>query len=331
MRVTHEEKTIMPSNIFKYKTLFAFVESVFTSLGVSRLNSKKCAAQTLDAELRGVTSHGFVRLNSFVERLKKKTANPKPKIKSITNLPSYSLLDGDNGLSAIVGEKTMSTAINKAKSAGFGAAAVRNSLHTGHIGYFAAMALKKNMIGIVISGSVGNLAPWGGSKRGYGMLAAKTGEEIPKGWALDKSGKSTTNPIEALKGTMVPLGDHKGYGLALMFSFLTATLSGNTFDGDQPDWLDTDKICSLPMLCIAIDPRQCLGKEYKSKVDTIIEKIKHSNLAPGYEQILIPGENSNRKYEKNLKTGLLLNTKLVQEMNDLAKELGIKKLHGNNS
>lgn len=361
MRVTHEEKTIMPSSIFKYKTLFAFVESVFTSLGVSRLNSKKCAAQTLDAELRGVTSHGFVRLNSFVERLKKKTANPKPKIKSITNLPSYSLLDGDNGLSAIVGERTMNTAINKAKSAGFGAAAVRNSLHTGHIGYFAAMALKKNMIGMVISGSVGNLAPWGGSERmignnpiafaipsnqkfpiifdiatskvarGYVMLAAKTGEEIPKGWALDKSGKSTTNPIEALKGTMVPLGDHKGYGLALMFSFLTTTLSGNTFDGDQPDWLDTDKVCSLPMLCIAIDPRQCLGKEYKSKVDTIVEKIKHSNLAPGYDQILIPGENSNRKYEKNLKTGLRLNTKLVQEMNDLAKELGIKKLNGNNS
>ena len=70
----------MPSNIFKYDTLFTFIENIFTSLGVSRSNSKKCAAQTLDAELRGVTSHGCVRLSSFVERLKSKTANPKPKI-----------------------------------------------------------------------------------------------------------------------------------------------------------------------------------------------------------------------------------------------------------
>ena len=346
----------MPSNIFKYDTLFTFIENIFTSLGVSRSNSKKCAAQTLDAELRGVTSHGCVRLSSFVERLKSKTANPKPKIKSITNLPSYSLLDGDNGLSAIVGEKTMKTAMKKAKEAGFGAAAVRNSLHTGHIGYFAAMALKKNMIGIVISGSVGNLAPWGGSERmignnpiafaipsnqkfpiifdiatskvarGYVMLAAKTGDKIPEGWALDKEGKSTTNPNEALKGTMVPLGDHKGYGLALMFSFLTATLSGNTFDGEQPDWLETDRFCSLPMLCIAIDPQQCLGKEYQSKVDSIVKKVKNSSLAPGYDEILIPGETSNKKYEKNLKKGLQLNTKLVQEMNQLAEELRINKL-----
>ena len=346
----------MPSSIFKYTTLFLFLKNVFTSLGVSPSNSKKCAAQILDAELRGVTSHGCVRLISFIERLKKKTANPKPRIKTITNLPSYALLDGDNGLSAIVGEKTMKTAMQKAKDAGFGAAAIRNSLHTGHIGYFAAMALQKNMIGIVISGSVGNLAPWGGSERmignnpiafsipsnqefpiifdiatskvarGYVMLAAKTGEEIPEGWALDKSGKSTTNPKEALKGTMVPLGEHKGYGLALMFSFLTATLTGNTFDGDQPDWLETDKICSLPMLCIAIDPKQCLGKEYKFKVDAVVEKIKNSNLAPGYDEILVPGEGSNKKYEANLKNGLQLNENLVLEMNEIALELGVKKL-----
>ncbi|MED5580395.1 MAG: Ldh family oxidoreductase [Nitrospinota bacterium] len=347
---------MMPSSFFKYKSLFTFIENVFTALGVSQSNSKKCAAQTLDAELRGVTSHGCVRLISFAERLKKKTANPKPKIKTIVDLPSYSLLDGDHGLSAIVGERTMKTAFKKAKDSGFGAAAVRNSLHTGHVGYFAAMALKKNMIGIVISGAVGNLAPWGGSERlignnpiafaipsnqkfpiifdiatsrvarGYVMLAAKAGEKIPKGWALDKLGKSTTNPNEALKGTMVPLGGHKGYGLALMFSFLTATLSGNTFDGDRPDWLETDEICSLPMLCIAIDPRQCLGKEYESRVDAVVEKIKKSSLAPGYDQILIPGEGSNKKYVENLKNGLQLNKKLVLEMNELALELGIKKL-----
>ena len=108
--------------------------------------------------------------------------------------------------------------------------------------------------------------------------------------------------------------------------FLTATLTGNTFDGDQPDWLETDKICSLPMLCIAIDPKQCLGKEYKFKVDAVVEKIKNSNLAPGYDEILVPGEGSNKKYEANLKNGLQLNENLVLEMNEIALELGVKKL-----
>jgi LDH2 family malate/lactate/ureidoglycolate dehydrogenase len=346
----------MSDRIIQAEDLNIFISSAYTSLGLPPEDAKKCALQTVDAELRGVGSHGCVRFGVFVDRLRKGTVNPKPTIKTITDLPAFTLLDGDLGMSAVVASKAMEVAMDKASTAGFSATALRRSSHTGHIGYFAAMALQRGMIGIIISGAAGNLAPWGGTERmignnpiafaipsgqeypiifdmatskvarGYVLLAAKAGEPIPEGWALDPDGNPTTDASLGAKGTMLPLGDYKGYGLALMFSFLTSALSGSGFEADQPDWLDTDGEFALSMLAIAIDPDRCLGGDYQSVVDQTLRRVKASRLAPGFDEIRIPGEGSHRKYIQSLKEGIRLKGPVFDELNRIAAEVNVVPL-----
>lgn len=346
----------MPDVRVGAKALQDHLARVYRAVGLPEADAQMCAAQIVDAELRGVRSHGCVRFGVFVERLRNGTANPRPRVRTITDLPAFSLLDGDYGMSAVVGRRAAEVAIDKAKACGIGAAAIRNSSHTGHIGYFAAMALEHGMIGVVISGAVGNLAPWGGSERmignnpvafaipssqeypilfdiatsrvarGYVLLAAKAGEPIPEGWALDPAGNPTTDAALAARGTMLPLADYKGYGLALMFTFLTGALSGNGFDADRPDWLDKEAPFGLPMLIMAIDPDRCLGGDYKAAVDEAVARIKASGLAPGFDEIRIPGEGAHRRYRAALSEGLALKEALAQELDRIAAEAGAAPL-----
>ena len=331
--------------------LHAFLTRAYEGLGLPREDAIRCAAQMVDAELRGVASHGCVRFPVFADRLRRGTANPRPSVRTITDLPAYSLLDGDLGMSAVVGSRAMEVAMRKAAAAGIGACALRRSSHTGHVGYLAALALQKEMIGIVISGAAGNLAPWGGADRlignnpvafavpsnqefpiifdmatskvarGYVLLAARAGEPIPEGWALDPEGNPTTDAALGSKGTMLPLGGYKGYGLALMFSFLTAALSGNGFDAEQPDWLDADHTFALPLLAIAIDPGRCLGGDYQAAVDDAVRQVKASRLAPGFDEIRIPGEGAHRRYAAALESGVAIKEAVFGDLNRIAAEV----------
>ena len=338
------------------EALHGYLCGLYEALGLPPEDAKLCAAQTVDAELRGVRSHGCVRVGVFAERLRRGTVNPRPRLRTVTDLPAFSLLDGDWGMSAVVGRRAMEIAIEKAAAGGVGAAAIRRSSHTGHIGYFAAMALRRGMIGMVISGAVGNLAPWGGAERmignnpvafavpssqeypiifdiatskvarGYVLLAAKAGEPIPEGWALDPEGNPTTDASLAARGAMLPFGDYKGYGLALMFSFMTGALTGSGFDADQPDWLDLDRPFALPMFCLAIDPDRCLGGDYRPAVDEAVRRIKGSRLAPGFDEIRIPGEGAHRKYLRALREGIPIREALVRELNQVAAQAGAAPL-----
>lgn len=346
----------MPDVKVNAEELRQYLSRVYESLGLPGTDAGACAAQIVDAELRGVSSHGCVRFGIFVERLRNGTANPRPRVRTITDLPAFSLLDGDYGMSAVVARRAMRIAIDKAKAGGVGAAAIRKSSHTGHIGYFAAMALEHGMIGVVISGAVGNLAPWGGSERmignnpvafaipsgqeypilfdiatskvarGYVLLAAKAGEPIPEGWALDPSGRPTTDAALAARGTMLPFAGHKGYGLALTFTFLTGALSGSGFDADRPDWLEKDKPFGLPMFAMAIDPDRCLGGDYKAAVDEAVARIKASGLAPGFDEIRIPGEGAHRRYRTALAEGIALKEALARDLDRIAAEVGVAPL-----
>ncbi|MEE9276740.1 MAG: Ldh family oxidoreductase [bacterium] len=338
------------------EALHDFLQRAYAALGLPEEDAAQCAAQTVDAELRGVVSHGCVRFGVFAERLRAGTVNPRPQVKTVTDLPAFTLLDGDFGMSAVVARRAVEAAMDKAAAGGIGAAAIRRTSHTGHIGYLAALALQRGMIGIVISGAVANLAPWGGAgrllgngpiafavpsnqdypiifdmatskvARGKVLLAAKAGEPIPEGWALDPEGEPTTDAARAAKGTMLPLGGYKGYGLALMFSFLTAALSGNGPDADQPDWVEAGEPFSLPLLAIAIDPARCLGGDYAAAVDETVARMKASDLAPGFEEIRIPGEGAHRRYRRALAEGIRLKGPLFEELGRIAAELDIAPL-----
>jgi LDH2 family malate/lactate/ureidoglycolate dehydrogenase len=336
--------------------LAEFLTDVYAAAGLPASDAASCAAQTVDAELRGVASHGCVRVAVFVERLRRGTINPAPDVRIVRELAGYALLDGDRGMSAVGGRRAIECAMAKASANGIGAAGVRRVSHTGHVGWFAAMALERRMIGIVASSAAANLAPWGGAERllgnnpiafaipsdetyslvfdmatskvarGYVLLAAKTGDAIPEGWALDADGRPTTDARRAVAGTMLPLGEHKGAGLALVLGLLTDALTGNGSEGEQRDWLATERDFQLSMLCIAIDPRAALGPEFASVVSGVVGRLKASRLADGFDEVRIPGEASARRAREASVHGVTLAPALVRELDALAASLGVRPL-----
>ena len=336
--------------------LAEFLSRLYAAAGLPPDDAAACAAQTVDAELRGVASHGCVRTAVFIDRLAHGTVNATPTVRTVVDLPGYALLDGDRGMSAVGGRRTMDVAMAKATANGIGAAAVRRVSHTGHVGYFAAMALERGMIGIVASSATANLAPWGGADRLFGnnpiafaipsdepfplvfdmatsrvargwvLLAAKAGDAIPEGWALDADGRPTTDARRAAAGTMLPLGEHKGSGLALMLGLLTNALTGNAAEAEQPDWLETERDFLLAMLCIVIDPRQCLGAQYASVVGETLRRLKTSRLADGFDEVRIPGEARARRASDGAAHGIALAPALIAELARLATRLGVVPL-----
>ena len=339
------------------KDLHAYLARVYQAVGLPESDANACAAQIVDAELRGVNSHGCVRFGVFVERLRNGTANPKPSVRTITDLPAFSLLDGDYGMSAVVARRAMEVAIEKAKTGGIGAAAIRKSSHTGHIGYFAAMALEHGMIGMVISGAVGNLAPWGGSDRMIGnnpvAFAVPSNQEYPilfghrhiqGGERLCAPGRQVgradprrlgarpfgqpdpRTPPSPPRGPCCHWAITRDTAWRSCSPFLTGALTGNGFDADQPDWLETDKPFGLPMFAMAIDPERCLGGDYKAAVDEAVTRIKASGLAPGFDEIRIPGEGAHHRYQAALSGGITLKEALARDLDRIAEEVGVAPL-----
>lgn len=338
------------------RRLVAFLSDVYAAAGLPAADAAACAAQTADAELRGVASHGCVRVGVFVERLRRGTINPAPDVRVVRERAGWALLDGDRGMSAVAGRRAMERAIVSASANGVGAAGVRRVSHTGHVAWFASMALERGMIGIVASSAAANMAPWGGAARllgnnpiaiavpsdgdvpvvfdmatstvarGHVLLAATSGATIPEGWALDAEGRPTTDARRALDGTMLPLGGYKGAGLALVLELLTDALTGNVGDGDRPDWLASDREFLLSMLCIAIDPRACLGPEFGSIVAAVVARLKGSRLAAGFDAIRVPGEASAARARDATAHGVELPPALVRELDAIATRLGVRPL-----
>jgi LDH2 family malate/lactate/ureidoglycolate dehydrogenase len=158
------------------------------------------------------------------------------------------------------------------------------------------------------------------------LLAATTGDAIPEGWALDVDGRPTTDARRAVAGTMLPLGEHKGAGLALVLELLTDALTGNGPDVARRDWLATDRDFLLSMLCIAIDPRACLGAEFAAIVSGVVGRLKASRLADGFDEIRIPGEASARRAREATVGGIALAPALVAELDAIAASLGVGPL-----
>lgn len=213
----------------------------------------------LYADLRGIDTHGIQRLLMYIPRLRKGLMNPNPNIEVQTLSPVIRLVHGDDGLGQVVAARGMEEAICVAKEWGAAFVGCKDSSHFGAAAAFAQMACDEKLVSIVTTNAFPSMAPWGGLKNMVGNnpfaigapcdgeppfildialsvssrgrirnLAGKK-EKIPEGWAIDANGMSTTDPLEALKGFVLPIGNHKGYGLALAIDIISGVLTGSGF------------------------------------------------------------------------------------------------------
>lgn len=243
--------------------LFYLVESIFTKAGSSPEDAKIVAEMLVSAELRGIPSHGVVRIKDYIGLWQKGRMNLSPKIKIVHEMPSTATVDGDNGMGMVVGNYAMNLAIKKANEFGSGWVAVRNSNHFGIAGFYTLMAAEQDMMGFAFTNANALVAPTFGVERMLGTnpiafsipgkeeptftsdlattsvargkieLMEKEGKKVPIGLIQDSEGNPTDDPSVLRKGgTILPLDGQmssKGFCLGAMVDILSAVLSGANF------------------------------------------------------------------------------------------------------
>jgi len=306
-----------------------------------------CANALINAELVNAPSHGLSRLKMYCDRIKKKVINPKPKIKIKKISQSISHIDANNSIGFVAADIGVKQAIKNAKKTGIGLVGVKNSGHYGLSGYYAEQAVKKNLIVFCFTNAPPAIAPYGARKslfgtnpicfgtpasskvpfildtsvsvinRGKIRVAAKLGNKIPKGVALDKFGKPTTNAKKALEGVQLPIGGFRGSGLAWMVDILSGVFTGGNHAGKVKDPFDDfSGPQNIGHLFIAMKPNLFVGS-YNQRIKKNIKTIKRLPKIKGVKEILYPGQNKSKRYKKNLKKEINIPRNILEDLKKL--------------
>lgn len=344
------------ARIVRAEKLRPLVERIFTAAGVPAADAATVAEVLVEADLRGVESHGTTRIAGYVNMIRTGLLNPKPTVQLLRDLPSTAMLEGDQAFGIVVAKRAMEMAIDKANRVGIAAVTARNVTHTGMIGFYTMMAARAGMIGLAMNNGPTILPPFGGKTPtlatnpfsvafpagkeepivldmatsvvagGKLRLAAKKGLPIPGEWALDRHGVPTTDPNEAIfHGFLQWAGGYKGFGLATMVEVLGGVLSGGLFGRDVPPMKDFGKeplVTSAFYMAINVENFMPLA-EFGARVDRLIGHIKSSERAKGTEEVYVAGEIEFRKKAQRMKDGIPVSDVVYRELSGLATEYGV--------
>lgn len=327
-----------------------FIQDILVKEGIGDHDANTVAAVLVSADVRGIKSHGLSRLKKYLDRINQGLIDRKPKLTVVSEKRNILLLDGHNSLGQITAVEAMSKAIDLAKEYGTSVVATGNSNHFGIAAYYSMMASTEGMIGFVCTNTSPLMAPFGGKKamlgtnpftvaipanrhhdivldlatsqvaRGKIEVAAREGQEIPYGWAVDAEGRPTTDANEGLKGTVTPLGGPKGYGMSLVIDILSGVLTRSDYLEDIGSLSATNKKQNLGYFMVVIDPAIFVETNIFTKIiDDYIERIKTSPKAEGVTEIFLPGEIEAIMTEKQEKEGISIAEGLYEAMKDLGK------------
>ena len=348
---------------FKKEDLLDFVIRYLTKLGVPKQDAKIVGKVLISADVRGVESHGLIRLASYYgSRIQKGYINPLTPFIVQNETPTTALIDGGNGCGQVVSYYAMKKAIDMAKASGIGAATVRNSNHFGIAGYYAMMALRFDMIGLAFTNSQPLVAPTYGktavlgtnpiamavpaqkhcpfvldmatSAVAYGkiQLYEKKKEHIPIGWGIDEDGIATNDPTKIKPGghgALLPLGGmditagYKGYGLALLVEILCGILSGGNFL-TQVGSVANPAPTGVAHFFLAINIEAFRPViDFKQHMDAMIQLLKSSPLAVGADDIKVAGEKEFEYARFNEKHGVPLIKPIVDDLVKDGDKIGV--------
>lgn len=326
--------------------LRAVTSELFERAGMPAEDAAFMGACLVDADLRGVHSHGTRYAAHYAKALRGGSWNPRPKITTVREKGATALLDGDTGAGHLIGRHAMQMAIEKARQFGIGSVSVRNSTHCGAMAYYTQMAADAGCVGFASTNAGVRMAPHGGSDalvalnplswaaptdRGWAvdldmatsvvagsklLLAKERGEKIPLGWALDEQGQPTDDPEAGMRGIMLPLGGAKGYGMAVCLDIITGVLSGGRFGAGLGG-------PGAAQIYQAIDIEAYMPvDEFKARMGELIDQLKSSKLAPGSTGIFLPGEIEHNLKQRRRQEGIPMTAVVIEELNALVRELG---------
>ena len=328
--------------------------NALAGLGLDRRDAADCARILVLGEFMGLSTHGIGRIESYGERLDLGGIKARPDIRIERVAPAIAKVDGDNGVGPLVGMRALEAAMGMARESGVGVAFARASNHFGPVGPYSLIAAEAGLASIVGSNSTTTIAPWGGrdarlgnSPVGFGVPnpggqpiildmavsvvarakirdALKRGEPIPPTWATDKDGKPTTDPKAALDGFLLPIGGHKGYGLALIVDLFAGVLSGAAYLTRVSSWSESPEAPQdLGHFFFVIDAARLGPPEWLAgRMRDFIDILHATPPADPDAPVLVPGEIELGKLVRHRRDGIALDPALIAKLEALAARSG---------
>lgn len=295
----------------------------------------------LEAELRGLASHGLMRLPRLIERIANGVASPTAKGVGRWSRSGFLEVDGEAGLGPVVAMNALDKVRQRATVHGCAVAAIRNSNHLGMLGYYAESIAKSGQTLIALSTSEALVHPWGGrtAMLGTNPIAiglptesgtfvvdtatslvsmgkihdyARRGEPIPSHWALDEAGNPTADPERAKNGAIAPFGEAKGYALGLAIELLVGNLAQAALGCDVRGTLDSTETCNKGDVFIVIDGPS-------AELEPYLDQIRQSPPAEGFDNVRIPGDRSRSLRNERIGSGMPVADETWAQLTRLAK------------
>jgi LDH2 family malate/lactate/ureidoglycolate dehydrogenase len=343
----------IPMTMVTLESLRPFVHHVLRAMGLPEEEAEIFGGALVFSELRFHPGHGqgVKKLRRYSGRFTEGLVDVAAPFEVLKESPALALIDAHNGIGTVAATRAMRLAIEKAKTCGIGTAVVRNSTHFGSSAVHACLGPEAGCIGVAMTNAGPEMAPWGGREgvvgtnpwgiavptglgfpavldialttAGKGMMTwhAKEGLPIPLDWALTPEGEETTDPNAAMAGALLGIGQYKGYGLAFMTDVLTGVIGGGGYGltpyADPAKW-------DVSHTLIALDVEWFMPlEEFRRRMDDFTEMCKSRALRPGFDEILIPGEQEARRVRRKTEVGVPLEEPAIEDLRALASELGV--------
>jgi L-2-hydroxycarboxylate dehydrogenase (NAD+) len=337
----------------------ALIRDCMQAVGVPPADAAKVAELMLEADLVGADAHGVFRLPQYIRRIKGGAVNPKASITVEKTGPATAMVDGDNGMGHLVMSRAAETAAELAKETGVAWVGAKRSNHAGAAGVYAAMPLKQDMVGIyAVVANANHMPVWGSSENllgtnpvafaipagqeppvvldiattvvSYGTVKANKlqGKPTPPGWMIDKQGQPLTDSAKSAEGLLMPIGGHKGSGLALVLGLLAGTMNGAAFGRDVVDFnYDDETACDTGHFIVALDVSRFMPiPMFKAAVDRHLRDLKSSPRLPAVDAIRLPGEQRLKRRIERARDGIPVYAAVIAQLDALAGELKVKRL-----
>ena len=313
------------------------------------------------SDVRGIASHGTARLPNYVALIEAGVMDPAARPERIGGRPALIHWDARNGWGHHAGRVALDAALEASADLGMAASVVRGTNHFGIAGWYALRAAAAGSIGIALSNTSPLVAPTRARlpligtnpiaiaapagrfgafcldmasstiPRGRIEVAARRGEELPLGWAIDADGRPARTPEAALAGALHPLGGeerdggHKGYGLSLAIDLLTGVLAGSAFGPNIVGLFSTEAPSNLGQTFIVIDPSAVdPGGTFEARLESYLEQLVAAPTVPDAPgRVLVPGEPEAEAARRSAERGIVIDAVHAQRLTELGERLGV--------
>lgn len=335
--------------IVSIETVRATLEAALRGAGVDEANAALQTSLLIEAEMRGLASHGLLRLPRLVERIRNGACAPNAEGAQTWRASHVLDVDGQRGLGPVVAIRALDAICERAAQGGVAVACIRNNNHLGMLAWYAQTVAERGYTLIALSTSEALVHPWGGRRAMLGtnpvaigvpaglpgsprplvmdmatsLVAmgkihdyANRGEPLEAGWALDARGEPTLDAQAAKHGAIAPFGGAKGYALGLAFEVLVTALTGSAIGTEVTGTLDSHSACNKGDVFIVIAPQR--DPALHARIAAYLDAVRECEPADPRRPVSVPGDRSEAAREYALAHGIDVNAALWDTLETLA-------------